>query len=376
MRLSEFILLNLEQILTEWESFAATVLPNSKFTKIVLRNAAEKILTAIAKDMETAQSASEQAEKSTGRGRRPQEDSAAEYHAAERLDLGFNHAQLLSEFRALRATVIRLWIESSPDLGDTSNVDQLIRFNEGIDQALSESTVRFMQEIDASRDLALAVMAHDLRNPLNAIVSSAQILQRAGFDKGAVEELAANMVHSGMRMSKLIDNLLDFTRARFGLPLIVKRELIDFTPVCQHTVAEFVAAYPERTIRSDCGAGLHGAMDYIRISQMLANLVSNAIQHGDPTSPVSIDAYGESKEIVITVHNNGVPIPQSDLQTIFDPFSSAAKQEKYTRHFGLGLFVAREIVEAHAGKISVTSTAEDGTKFVVRLPRDTTPEQA
>ena len=169
MRLSEFILLNLEPILTQWESFAATVLPNSKFTKIVLRNAAGEILRAIAQDMETAQSASEQVEKSTGRGRRPQEDSAAENHAAERLGLGFNHAQLLSEFRALRATVIRLWIESSPDLGDHSNIVQLIRFNEGIDQALSESTARFMQEIDASRDLALAVMAHDLRNPLNAI---------------------------------------------------------------------------------------------------------------------------------------------------------------------------------------------------------------
>ena len=374
MRLSEFIVLNLEPILTQWESFAATISPNSKFTKIVLRNAAGEILRAIAQDMETAQSASEQVEKFTGRGRRPQEDSAAESHAAERRGLGFNHAQLLSEFRALRATVIRLWIESSPDLGDHSNIVQLIRFNEGIDQALSESTARFMQEIDASRDLALAVMAHDLRNPLNAILSSAQILQRADFDKVTVKDLAANMVHSGVRMSKLIDNWLDFTRARFGQPLIVKRELIDFTPLCQHTVAEFVAAHPERTIRLECGAGLHGALDDIRISQMLANLISNAIQYGEPTSPVSINAHGESKEIVLTVHNNGVPIPQSDLQTIFDPFSSAAKQEKYTRHLGLGLFVAREIVEAHTGNISVTSTAEDGTRFVVRLPRVTTPE--
>ena len=375
MRLSEFILLNLEQILTEWESFAATVLPDSKFTKIVLRNSAEEILKSIAKDMETAQTPLEQAEKSKGRGARPTHvDTAAEYHATERLRLDFNQAQLVSEYRALRATVTRLWMESLPDLGDHSNVDQLIRFNEGIDQALSKSTVRFMQETDASRDLAIAVMAHDLRNPLNAIVSSAQILQRAGFDKVAVEDLAANMVHSGMRMSKLIDNLMDFTRARFGQPLIVKRELIDFTPVCQRTVAEFVAAHPERTIRADCGAGLHGALDEVRISEMLANLISNAIQHGDPTTPVSIEVCGELKEIVLTVHNNGVPIPQSDLQTIFDPFSHATKKEKYTRHLGLGLFVAREIVEAHAGTISVTSTAEDGTKFVVRLPRHTAPE--
>jgi signal transduction histidine kinase len=229
-----------------------------------------------------------------------------------------------------------------------------------------------MQELDASRDLALAVMAHDLRNPLNAIVSTAQIIKSAGLDKVAVEDLAANMIHSGMHMSKLIDNLLDFTRARFGQPLIVKRESIDFSLVCQHTIAEFVAAHPERIIHSDCDAGIQGALDEVRISQMLANLISNAIQHGDPTTAVSVDAYGGSKEIVLTVHNHGVPIPQTDLQTIFDPFSHAAKQAGYTRHLGLGLFVARENVEAHAGKISVTSTAEDGTSFVVRLPRQIT----
>ena len=374
MRLSEFILLNMEQILTQWESFAATVLPDTKFTKIILRDSAEEILKAIAMDMETAQTPSEQADKSKGRGARlTHRDTAAEIHAAERLRLDFSQAQLASEFRALRATVTRLWMESLPDLGEHSNVHQLIRFNEGIDQALTESSVRFMQETNTARDLAIAVVAHDLRNPLNAIVSSAQILQISGFDK-AVEDLAANMLHSGMRMSKLIDNLLDFTSARFGQPLIIKRELIDFTLVCQHTIAEFVAANPERIIHSDCDAGIQGALDEVRISQMLANLISNALQHGDPTTPVSVEAHGESQEVVLTVHNHGVPIPQSDLQTIFDPFARTAKQDKYTRHLGLGLFVAREIVEAHGGKISVTSTAEDGTRFVVRLPRHTTPE--
>ena len=375
MRLSEFILLNLEQILTEWESFAGTVLPNSKFTKIVLRDSAEEILKSIAMDMETAQTPLEQAEKSKGRGARlTPVDTAAEIHAVGRLGLDFNQVQLVSEFRALRATVSRLWMESLPDWGDHSNVDQLIRFNEGIDQALAESTVRFMQETDRARDLAIAVMAHDLRNPLNAIVSSTQILQRTGFDKVTLDELAANMLHSGLRMSKLIDNLLDFTRARFGQPLIVKPELIDFNPVCQRTIAEFVAAYPDRTIRADCGADMHAELDEVRISQMLANLISNALQHGDPTTPVTVEAHGGSQEIVLTVHNNGVPIPQSDLHTIFNPFSRPAKEENYTRHLGLGLFVAREIVEAHAGKISVTSTAEDGTRFVVRLPRHSTPE--
>jgi len=372
MRLSQFILSNLESILAEWESFASTIFPESKFDKIALRDAAGEILKAIANDIETAQTASQQAEKSKGHGVRTEEDSAAEIHAADRLGLGFNQAQVVSEYRALRATVLRLWIDSSPEL-DHSAIDQLIRFNEGIDQALSESTARFMQEIEESRDLAIAVMAHDLRNPLNAIVSSAQMIQiTEGVDKGAINTLAS-IVHSGMHMSKLIENLLDFTRTRFGQPLVVKRESMDLAPVCRQTVAEFVAAYPERTIRLDCGADLHGAWDATRISQMLSNLISNAIQHGDQTTPVTVEVRSESQEIVLKVHNDGPPIPQSELPTIFDPFSRGAKQDtaavNESRHLGIGLFVARQIVEAHSGKISVTSTVQGGTTFVVRLPR-------
>jgi signal transduction histidine kinase len=372
MRLSQFILSNLESILAEWESFASTIFPESKFDKIALRDAAGEILKAIANDIETALTASQLAEKSKGHGVRSEEDSAAEIHAADRLGLGFNQTQVVSEYRALRATVLRLWIDSSPEL-DHSAIDQLIRFNEGIDQALSESTARFMQEIEESRDLAIAVMAHDLRNPLNAIVSSAQMIQiTEGVDKGAINTLAS-IVHSGMHMSKLIENLLDFTRTRFGQPLVVKRESKDLAPVCRQTVAEFVAAYPERTIRLDCGAALHGAWDATRISQMLSNLISNAIQHGDQTTPVTVEVRSESQEIVLKVHNDGPPIPQSELPTIFDPFSRGAKQDtaavNESRHLGIGLFVARQIVEAHSGKISVTSTVQGGTTFVVRLPR-------
>lgn len=239
---------------------------------------------------------------------------------------------------------------------------QLIRFNEGIDQALSESTARFMQEIDRSRDLAIAVMAHDLRNPLNAIITSAQIIQGVS-DKGTIDDTAYAMFHSALRMSKLIDNLLDFTGTRFGQPLTVTRESINFTPICQQTVAEFITAYPERTIRLNCDAGLHASADGLRISQMLGNLISNAIQHGDHTSSVSVDAYRELYEIVVSVHNNGAPISQSELQTIFDPFSRTSKQDKYTRNLGLGLFIAREIVEAHDGTISIPQPHRTGREL-------------
>jgi signal transduction histidine kinase len=170
VRLSEFILSNLEEILKEWESFASTVLPGKQFNKAMLRNDAAAMLTTIARNMEMSQTAAQQTVKSKGRGPRSAQDTSAEAHSVNRLSQGFNEVQSLSEFRAVRATVVRLWMNSSPEL-DESAIYQLIRFNEGIDQAVSESAARFMKLVEESRDFAIAVLAHDLRNPLKGILS-------------------------------------------------------------------------------------------------------------------------------------------------------------------------------------------------------------
>jgi RsbT co-antagonist protein rsbRD N-terminal domain len=158
VRLSQFILSNLEEILREWEAFASTVLPGKQFERAMLRNDAAEILETIATDMETPQTASQQTVKSKGRGPQKAQDTSAETHSNVRVGQGFNQVQALSEFRALRATVIRLWMNSSPELDDSA-IYQLIRFNEGIDQALSESAARFMEQIEDSRDFAIAVLA-------------------------------------------------------------------------------------------------------------------------------------------------------------------------------------------------------------------------
>ena len=136
VRLSKFILSNLEEILKEWESFASTVLPGKQFNKVMLRNDAAQMLSKIAKDMEMSQTAAQQTVKSRGRGPRSAQDTSAETHSVNRLSQGFNEVQSLSEFRALRATVIRLWMNSSPKLDDSA-IYQLIRFNEGIDRRLA-----------------------------------------------------------------------------------------------------------------------------------------------------------------------------------------------------------------------------------------------
>ena len=202
MRLSEFIMTNLEEIVTEWESFASTVLPEKQFDRATLRDDAAQILSTIAQDMETPQTASQQTEKSQGLGPETTHTSA-ETHSLVRLRQGFNELQLISEFRALRATVIRLWLNSSPETDDAAML-QLIRFNEGIDQALAKSAARFMEKIEESTKFAVAVMAHDLRNPLHAILAAAELLQMTGSIETA--KIATNMMNSGTQMNRLIQS--------------------------------------------------------------------------------------------------------------------------------------------------------------------------
>jgi signal transduction histidine kinase len=372
VRLSKFILSNLEEILKEWESFASTVLPGKQFDKAMLRNDAAEILKTIAGEMETPQTEAQQTVKSKGRAPTKAQDTSAERHSNLRLGQGFNQVQALSEFRALRASVIRLWMNSSPELDDSA-IYQLIRFNEGIDQALTESSARFMEQIEESRDFAIAVLAHDLRNPLNAILSSAQFLQiTESIEKATISEIASNIIDSGTRMNRLISNLLDFTRTRLGQSLPVKHEETDLAQVCRQTVAELAAAHPERTIDFSCPESLRGTFDATRINQMLSNLIGNAIQHGAQSRPVTVAISMESDHVIFRIHNDGAPIPKSTLQTIFDFTPRRRKEDKESKtkfsHLGVGLFVVKKIVEAHSGTINVTSTVEAGTTFNVSLP--------
>jgi len=380
VRLSEFILSNMNEILAEWESFAGAILPAADLDKLALRDHAPEILKAIALDMETTQTDLEQAEKSKGLAPIKDPESAAETHSTQRLRTGFNQVQVVSEYRALRASVIRLWLASSPQ-PDASDLYQLTRFNEGLDQALGESTMRFMREVESARDFALAVLAHDLRNPLNAVVTSAECLKIAkAHDDETIITLSSIIFDSGMQMSKLIDTLLDFTGTRLGRSLSVKREPMCLRPILESTVTSFSAAHPNRTIELTCNGEAQCAGDQVRIRQMLSNLVANAIQHGAETSPIVITSWIESGEIVIQVHNDGPPIAASKIPTTFD--FSAQRRTKNAGvttelgHLGIGLYITGKIVEAHGGKISVTSTAQEGTTFEVRLPCAVTEHHA
>src|SRR5206468_5693178 len=165
MHLSDFISVNMESIVQAWEDFARTIEPPAlTMDRTALRDHASAMLRVIAKDLTAGQTALEQSEKSKGHGLREDDDTAAESHADARLLSGYTIEQIVSEFRALRASVLRLWSNSAEKRQDIDPVD-IIRFNEAIDQALAESVVRYARAVKKSQNLFLSILGHDLRDP-------------------------------------------------------------------------------------------------------------------------------------------------------------------------------------------------------------------
>jgi signal transduction histidine kinase len=242
---------------------------------------------------------------------------------------------------------------------------QVTRFNESIDEALVEATDRYMIVMNRTRDQFIAVLGHDLRSPLSAIFMSAGLLVRGG-DAGRA---AAQILRSGERMARMVDDLLDLTRTRMGSGIPITPQQMDLEALCQGLLSEFQAIHPDRILEFHCEGDLRGNWDAGRIGQVLSNLMGNALQHGERETPIRMAARAEARGVVIEVHNQGTPIPPALLANIFEPMVSHARQgeEMRTTSLGLGLHIAREIVLAHGGTLTVTSDPE-GTTFTAHLP--------
>ena len=233
MRLADFILRDMESILVEWEAFAATLFPAAaSMTPLALRDDAKQILEAVAKDLSTSQTKQAQIDKSLGRAPKVMDapETAAQTHAILRARSGFDINQLASEYRALRASVLRLWTEACQP--DDINLEDVIRFNEAIDQALAESIEFFSEQVERSRNLLLGMLGHDMRNPLNAIQMTASYL--AALNAGAeVSEAASRLIRSGASMKALLDDLVDFNRTKLGLGINITLANVDLaSSVC------------------------------------------------------------------------------------------------------------------------------------------------
>jgi two-component system sensor histidine kinase/response regulator len=217
-------------------------------------------------------------------------------------------------------------------------------------------------------EMLTAVLSHDLRSPLNAVLTSAVLIQRRSTEK-PVQDTAARILSSGKRMSRMIEDMLDMARARLAGGIPLKREPADLGTLVDRVVGEIQAAYPERRIEVTQVGNLAGEWDGERLAQVASNLLGNALQHGDEQDNVRVTADGTAPaEVVITVVNSGT-IPADLLPQLFDPFRGAQRQTGRTEGLGLGLYIVRQIVVAHGGNVEVQSGTDNRTTFVVRVPR-------
>jgi signal transduction histidine kinase len=372
MRLSDFILQHMEDILVEWEQFARTIPATAGMDQADLRNGTERILRTIAHDMRRLQTDAQQEAKSKAQADpHGPGDTAAESHGSTRWAEGFELNQMASEYRALRASVIRLWTANMSN-ADSDDLYQMTRFNEGIDQALTESIARFQAKLDRSRELFVGMLGHDLRTPLSAIVNTARLMLARGTLSSADAKAASNIVSSSEHIKQMLSDLLDITATRLGGSLFIEPESTDLGSMCQQVIAEVQAAYPEHPVVLSLTGDLTGTWDAGRLSQVVSNLVQNALEHGAKHRPVAVSVIGENGDVVLTVHNEGPPIPRSAQQRMFEPMVKAQDitgGQQTSPGLGLGLYIARSIVHAHRGSIDVESSESTGTTFTVRLPK-------
>jgi signal transduction histidine kinase len=375
-RLHSFIRDNMEQILQAWEDFARTIEPPAlTMDDTELRDHARLMLLAFADDLKTPQSDHERAAKSHGLGQRGDDDTAAETHAEARLLSGYTVVQLVSEYRALRSSVLTLWAagighDRTPHMADVT------RFNEAVDQALAESVARYEHMVKQSQNMFLAILGHDLRNPLGTVVTGSSFLMQAVDIPPRYILVATRMFNSAKRMSKLINDLIDFTRTHLGpgIPIRVKQGSI--VAICEEVVNELRTFHPEQQIDLQVPPQLDAIFDESRIAQVLSNLIGNAIQYGSADKPVTVRVRASEGDLVIGVNNRGTTIAPDKLASIFDPMvriaaSVNSANSDYTERtsLGIGLYISREIVHAHGGRIALASTAADGTTFTVTMPR-------
>ena len=375
MRLADFIAANIDPIVSEWVLFARTRLPAAaSMGDLALKDDAANILAEIVENMGGAQTASEQKDKSQGKKIRipgAERAPAAASHAQHRAHSGFETIQLVSEFRALRATVLRLWAASGHTVS-TEDLEDVTRFNESVDEALAASLKTFVAEADHRRHLFVGVLGHDLRGPLHTIMNCAQLSMRK-LPAGARE--AGMILRSAAQIKALADDLLEFTinGLSIGAPIVPVPMQLDL--FCRQTLDEIETISAGRLIGLHTEGDMKGAWDNRRLHQLLWNLVINALKYGTETKPILVSLDGNHTDTVtLAVHNSGTPIPADVLPHLFAPLVRGSLEDVAFRipagaNMGLGLYIANTIVKAHSGTISVTSSAEEGTHFKVSLPR-------
>lgn len=366
-----FLIEHMDEILAEWETFAKTLTPAAAtMDATALRDHAKQMLETIAKDIATDQTERQQTLKSKGLApTSPGVATAAATHGVLRHQVGFDLSQLVAEFRALRASVLRLWV-AKEKFGDADNAYEIARFNEAIDQALAESVATYSEELARSREMFLGILGHDLRSPLGAVSAALQVLNTSK-DESVRSRAASTGARGVASMAAMIRDLLQYTRTRLGKGIPITTAPADLGDVVRKVIDEIALVYPHTEFRFEPAGSLAGQFDSERMHQAISNLMNNAVQHGPRGEPIDLVASGDGDALRFSVNNGGAAISPKNLQVIFQPLVQLPVDGNTapSSNLGLGLFIAREIVRAHGGSLDVTSSTADGTTFTAILPR-------
>ena len=231
---------------------------------------------------------------------------------------------------------------------------------------LSETALLDERETAQLREQFFAVLGHDLRNPLNAVRGGAELLMMMPLPEKAVPVVAL-IKRSAARMTGLIENVLDFARARLGGGLSLNRSAdAGLGETLEQVVAEARTAWPDREVRSEFDLSRPVNCDGARLAQMFSNLLANALTHGAPQGPVLVRARSDVDAFELSVSNLGEPIPPETIKRLFQPYTRASDRPG-RQGLGLGLYIASQIARAHGGTLEVESTPDE-TRFTFRMP--------
>jgi len=367
--LADFVEHHAETIIDQAITFAKSVDATRQMDEAALRDHLPEIIETIVADLRTPQTRAEEIAKSEGRapvpGDRPR--PAAATHALHRAHSGYSISNLVSEYRALRASVLRLWADACD--GHPAALEEVARFNEAIDQAIAESVSHYAGEVERWRNIFLGVLGHDLRSPLGAILMTSELIARTAVDV-PMATAAQRLIRSGERMRQLLDDLLVFNRAQMGIGFEVRKQDVDLADACREEVELLRASMPETRIDFHAPAPVRGMFDAGRVREALANLVVNAHKYGTHGSGIRVELRDAGSRAELVVANTGDPLSVEMLDVMFEPLRrggvSGGKFERTS--LGLGLFIVNQIAQAHEGSIRARSD-EGETIFELHLPR-------
>ncbi|MHA7630969.1 ATP-binding protein [Corallococcus sp. M7] len=235
---------------------------------------------------------------------------------------------------------------------------------------LRQAQAQQQQRADFEQQL-IGIVSHDLRNPVSAILlGAASLMRREELDERSTKAVS-RIQSAAERAHRMIRDLLDFTQARLGGGLHIQRRASDLHEIVDGMLEEIEATHPDREIRRRrSGSGL-GTWDPDRLGQLAQNLVTNALKYSPRDTAVRVETHGEADAVTLSIHNAGAPIPPERMSRLFQPLQRPSGEVDHSsRSIGLGLYIVKQLVEAHRGTITVESTADAGTTFTVRLPRD------